>query len=49
MSFADFVRAAGVPVQGDAPATWEFDVGRILSAAAAHDIDVVGPPPQLPG
>lgn len=45
--FADFVDAAGVPVSGDVPATWEFDVGRIMGAAAKHDIDIVGPPPAL--
>lgn len=44
--FADFVRQAGVPVEGPAPATWDFDLGRIMSAAAQHGIDIVGPPPQ---
>lgn len=45
--FADFVRAAGVPVDGAAPQTWEFDVGRILAQAPLHGIDIVGPPPAL--
>jgi quercetin dioxygenase-like cupin family protein len=44
--FADFVRQAGVSVDGPAPATWDFDLGRIMGAAAQHGIDIVGPPPQ---
>lgn len=43
--FADFVREAGVPVQGQRPSSWEFDLGRIMAAAPKHGIDVVGPPP----
>ncbi len=46
--FADFVRAAGVPVDGEAPSTWQFDVGRLMAAAPAHDIEIVRPPPTLP-
>lgn len=46
--FAAFVSQAGVPVAEDAPATWQFDVGRILQAASKHDIEIVGPPPSLP-
>ena len=46
--FARFVRAAGVPVAEGAPATWEFDVDRLLQAAPEHSIDIVGPPPPLP-
>jgi quercetin dioxygenase-like cupin family protein len=46
--FADFVRAAGVPFCGDAPATWEFDLGRIMQAAPDHGLEIVGPPPALP-
>lgn len=46
--FADFVRAAGVPSDGAAPQTWEFDVGRIMQQAPLHGIEIVGPPPQLP-
>lgn len=46
--FADFVRAAGLPVDGDVPATWDFDVDSLVAAAAAHDIEIVGPPPALP-
>ena len=43
--FADFVRAAGVSIDGKAPATWEFDVERIMAAAPRHGIEIVGPPP----
>ncbi|MCU1672554.1 MAG: hypothetical protein JWN77_667 [Frankiales bacterium] len=43
--FADFVRDAGVAVDGDVPSTWEFDVGRIMSAAGQHAIEILGPPP----
>jgi hypothetical protein len=46
--FASFVTAAGVPVTADPPTTWDFDMSRLLSAAADHDIDIVGPPPALP-
>lgn len=46
--FADFVAAAGVPVSGDTPARWEFDLDRIMAAAGPHDIEIVGPPPALP-
>jgi quercetin dioxygenase-like cupin family protein len=46
--FGDFVRAAGVPVDGDVPATWEFDLGALMAAAPAHQIEIVGPPPALP-
>ena len=47
--FADFVRAAGVPLAaGEQPQTWEFDVGRLVEAAPKHGIDIVGPPPPLP-
>lgn len=46
--FAAFVSQAGVPVAGDLPATWEFDVGRIMQAAPEHAIEIVGPPPALP-
>ena len=46
--FGDFVTAAGIPITGDAPATWEFDLGRIMAAAGPHDIQIVGPPPELP-
>ncbi len=44
-AFADFVRAAGVPADGDVPTHWEFDVARIMSAAAGNGIDITGPPP----
>ncbi len=46
--FGDFVTAAGIPITGDTPASWEFDVGRITAAAEPHDIQIVGPPPDLP-
>jgi quercetin dioxygenase-like cupin family protein len=47
--FADFVRAAGIPVNGDVPATWDFDLGAITTAAPQHGIEIVGPPPPMPG
>ena len=47
--FAGFVTAAGVPVTGDLPVSWEFDVGRIKQAAPAHGVEILGPPPTLPG
>ena len=46
-SFSRFVQAAGVPVEGDVPAQWEFDVARLMRAAAEHDIEVTGPPPVI--
>jgi quercetin dioxygenase-like cupin family protein len=46
--FGAFVRAAGIPVEGDVPASWEFDVGALMAAAPEHRIDIVGPPPALP-
>ena len=46
--FAGFVQAVGVPVDGDVPATWEFDIGALLQAAPDHQIEIVGPPPALP-
>jgi quercetin dioxygenase-like cupin family protein len=46
--FADFVSTAGIPIDGHAPATWEFDVGRIMATAGQHDIQIVGPPPEMP-
>lgn len=46
-SFARFAAAAGVPVDGDVPATWEFDVQRILAQAPLARIDITGPPPSL--
>jgi quercetin dioxygenase-like cupin family protein len=48
--FANFVRAAGTPIAGDVPtpAQWEFDLASIVSAAAQHHIEIVGPPPALP-
>jgi quercetin dioxygenase-like cupin family protein len=46
--FAAFVQEAGVPVEGDAPATWEFDIGAMMAAAPAHQLEIVGPPPALP-
>lgn len=46
--FGDFVQAAGIPIDQDVPATWEFDPGRIMGAAGQHEIQIVGPPPDLP-
>lgn len=46
--FAGFVQAAGVPVEGAVPATWEFDIGALMAAAPDHQIEIVGPPPALP-
>ncbi len=44
--FAAFVREAGVPFDGSAPATWDFDIGRLMASAPRHDIEIVGPPPS---
>ena len=46
-SFSRFVQAAGTPVEGDAPAQWDFDVSRVMAAAGEHDIEITGPPPAL--
>jgi quercetin dioxygenase-like cupin family protein len=46
-SFASFVTAAGVEVDGEVPAQWDFDVARIVAAAADHGIEITGPPPVL--
>jgi len=46
--FAGFVQQAGVPVDGDVPASWEFDLGALMAAAPQHQIEIVGPPPALP-
>lgn len=46
--FAGFVRSAGIEVTGDVPHHWEFDLGRLMSTAPQHGIDIVGPPPPLP-
>ena len=46
--FAGFVRSAGIPVTGDVPQQWEFDLGRLMGAAPQHGIEIVGPPPALP-
>jgi quercetin dioxygenase-like cupin family protein len=47
--FADFVKAAGIPVSGKVPVAWEFDLSAIMRAAPQHGIEIVGPPPSLPG
>lgn len=47
-AFGDFVRQAGVAVAGPRPQRWAFDLDRIVDAAAARRIDIVGPPPALP-
>jgi quercetin dioxygenase-like cupin family protein len=46
-SFSRFVQAAGTPFSGDEPAQWEFDVSRLMHAAAEHGIEVTGPPPAV--
>jgi quercetin dioxygenase-like cupin family protein len=46
--FASFVKAAGVPVEGDTPTTWEFDMDALMAAAPDHHIEIVAPPPSLP-
>lgn len=46
-SFSRFVQAAGTPFEGDQPEQWEFDVSRIVRAAAEHDIVITGPPPAV--
>jgi len=46
-TFAGFVRRAGVEID-EVPSTWEFDLGTLMAAAADHEIDIIGPPPQLP-
>ena len=46
-SFSRFVQAAGTPFEGDQPEQWEFDVSRIVQAAAEHDIVITGPPPAV--
>jgi cupin domain len=46
--FASFVRSAGIPINGDMPRQWEFDIARLIGAAPHHGIEIVGPPPSLP-
>jgi quercetin dioxygenase-like cupin family protein len=46
-SFSRFVQAAGTPLEGDEPAQWDFDVSRLMAAAAEHDIVITGPPPAV--
>jgi quercetin dioxygenase-like cupin family protein len=46
-SFASFVTSAGVEIEGEAPTQWDFDLTRIMAAAAEHRIDITGPPPAL--
>jgi len=43
--FAAFVGQAGVPVTGEMPQRWEFDLGRFTVAAPKQDIEILGPPP----
>jgi Cupin domain len=45
---AAFVRAAGIPVTGDIPASWKSNLDAILANASRHGIEIVGPPPPLP-
>lgn len=46
--FETFVREGGIPLDGDAPATWEFDLGRLVAPAQAAGIEILGPPPFGP-
>jgi quercetin dioxygenase-like cupin family protein len=46
--FANFVRSVGIPVTGDVPATWEFDLGTMIAAEPQYGLEIVGPPPALP-
>jgi len=43
--FEGFIREAGVPLHEEAPATWEFDVGRLMGPAQSAGIEILGPPP----
>lgn len=46
-TFGHFVATAGIAADGDVPTHWEFDVGRIMAAAADNGIEITGPPPAL--
>ena len=41
------VTAPGLPISRAVPATWEFDVERILTSAGQARIDITGQPPTL--
>jgi hypothetical protein len=43
--FDTFVREAGIPLDGEAPQMWEFDLGRVMDPARAAGIEILGPPP----
>src|SRR3954447_17697356 len=43
--FEQFVREAGIPVHGQAPTRWEFDLGRMMGPAQAAGVEILGPPP----
>ncbi len=43
--FETFVREAGIPVDGQVPTTWEFDLDRVMNPAQAAGIEILGPPP----
>src|SRR4051794_25208958 len=43
--FERFIREAGIPVHAEAPATWEFDVARLMGPARSAGIEILGPPP----
>ena len=43
--FEGFIREAGVPSRDQTPATWEFDVGRLMRPAQSAGIEILGPPP----
>ena len=46
--FENFVREAGIPLEGQAPRTWEFDLDRAMGPAQAAGIEILGPPPFGP-
>lgn len=46
--FDAFVREAGIPLDGQAPRMWEFDLDRVIIPAQAAGIEILGPPPFGP-
>jgi quercetin dioxygenase-like cupin family protein len=43
--FEQFVRKAGIPVPGEAPTKWDFDLDRMMGPAKAAGVEILGPPP----